>query len=40
VEDINTLIKNKQDITKYERKNYVHKQVWTLFLIGIILFMN
>jgi hypothetical protein len=27
VEDINTLIKNKQDITKYERKNYVHKQV-------------
>jgi hypothetical protein len=28
VEEINTLIKNKQDITKFERKNYVNKQVW------------
>jgi hypothetical protein len=27
VEEINTLIKNKQDITKFERKNYVNKQV-------------
>ena len=32
VEEINTLIKNKQDITKFERKNYVHKQVWVRFI--------